>query len=90
MNQEKKIKAEIVFESDETRVLRNKIRCQEEQEELDQKNLLEREQERKRRSRISNQKKYKKYQSKNKRIAFSNDITDRFHTLKKKYQKNKL
>ncbi|KAJ6233505.1 hypothetical protein M0813_29811 [Anaeramoeba flamelloides] len=52
MNQEKKIKAEIVFESDETRVLRNKIRCQEEQEELDQKNLLEREQERKRRSRI--------------------------------------
>ncbi|KAJ6254773.1 hypothetical protein M0813_12084 [Anaeramoeba flamelloides] len=63
MNQEKKIKAEIVFESDETRVLRNKIRCQEEQEELDQKNLLEREQERKRRSRIKKKKKKKKKQN---------------------------
>ncbi|KAJ3452873.1 hypothetical protein M0812_04651 [Anaeramoeba flamelloides] len=88
MSKERKFKAEIVFESDETRILRNKIRRQEEQEELDQKNLLEREQERKRKRRISNQKKFKKYQSKNKRIAFSNQITDRFHTLKKKYQKS--
>ncbi|KAJ6232914.1 hypothetical protein M0813_04441 [Anaeramoeba flamelloides] len=85
MSKERKFKAEIVFESDETRILRNKIRRQ---EELDQKNLLEREQERKRKRRISNQKKFKKYQSKNKRIAFSNQITDRFHTLKKKYQKS--
>ncbi|KAJ6234167.1 hypothetical protein M0813_03969 [Anaeramoeba flamelloides] len=37
MSKEKKLKAEIVFESDETRVLRNKIRNQEEQEELDEK-----------------------------------------------------
>ncbi|KAJ3446873.1 hypothetical protein M0812_07868 [Anaeramoeba flamelloides] len=41
MSKERKFKAEIVFESDETRILRNKIRRQEEQEELDQKNLLE-------------------------------------------------
>ncbi|KAJ6230446.1 pep-cterm sorting domain-containing protein [Anaeramoeba flamelloides] len=51
--EKKKLKAEIVFESDETRVLRNKIRHQEEQEELDEKKKLEREQER-RRTRINN------------------------------------
>ncbi|KAJ6228017.1 hypothetical protein M0813_09432 [Anaeramoeba flamelloides] len=86
MSKEKKLKAEIVFESDETRVLRNKIRHQEEQEELDEKKKLEREQERRRR-RISNQKKIKKYQSMIKRIAFSNETADRLHTLKKKSQK---
>ncbi|KAJ6252156.1 hypothetical protein M0813_14304 [Anaeramoeba flamelloides] len=86
MSKEKKLKAEIVFESDETRVLRNKIRHQEEQEELDEKKKLEREQERRRR-RISNQKKFKKYQSMIKRIAFSNETADRLHTLKKNLKK---
>ncbi|KAJ6248402.1 hypothetical protein M0813_17740 [Anaeramoeba flamelloides] len=87
MDKERKFKAKIVFESNETRVLRNQIRLQEEQEEVVEKNTQEWENERKRRRQISNQKKVRRYREKNKRIAFSNEIADRFQTLRKNTQK---
>ncbi|KAJ3441566.1 hypothetical protein M0812_13579 [Anaeramoeba flamelloides] len=60
MSTKEKLKAEIVFESDETQILRDKICQQEEQEELLQRFECEKEKERKRKKKDTQQKKSQK------------------------------
>ncbi|KAJ3437329.1 hypothetical protein M0812_16489 [Anaeramoeba flamelloides] len=63
MSTKEKLKAEIVFESDETQILRDKICQQEEQEELLQRFECEKEKERKRKKRYATEKSQKKFNS---------------------------
>ncbi|KAJ3436487.1 hypothetical protein M0812_18545 [Anaeramoeba flamelloides] len=84
MSTKEKLKAEIVFESDETQILRDKICQQEEQEELLQRFECEKEKERKRKKKIRNRKKSKKFNSNHPRISFETKTRDRFQTLRNK------